>query len=307
MASFQRGLRPVLRRKHTGLAASDVLGTVELFSPAHRHLSPARGAFLAAAPSLLANLHGAAGVVDSARWRALASASPSVQLVGALFHRYTPDEPPRASMLRSLPAAHLTPTLLGHVAGLAHARADDRAIEAALRAHCEVAALARESGVTIARFVRLAELARDAAHEGADDDAHALAAALGARPGHAILARLLWELARGRGCLLEYAAGVATHVPDALSPAGRAALEPGSEARAAFLRRESPAVAAAPPTAATVARRAADGAAACAAPSAAEVEALGAALLARVSSKPVVAQGRYGFRGQPSRPDCVEV
>ncbi|KAJ1640890.1 hypothetical protein T492DRAFT_831623 [Pavlovales sp. CCMP2436] len=150
----------------SGLAAHDVRGCVALFARPYWHLSPARGALLLAAPALLANLHSAAGVHDAQHWQRLVSASPSAQLAAALFHKHSLEEPPRGSKLRSLPAAYLDAPLIGHLAGLAQARAGEAQAEATLRAHCDIAAVARESGVTIARFLRLGELVRAACDEG---------------------------------------------------------------------------------------------------------------------------------------------
>lgn len=286
-----------------GLAAHDVRGCVRLFAPRYRHLSPARGALLVAAPCALANLHACASVLDGANWRRLVSASPTAQLASSLFHRHAPDEPPRATQLRSLPAAYLDARLIGHVAGLAARRATEHQIHDALRAHCSIAELARESGVTVARFVRLAELVRDACDEG---DEYGMASALGAVPGAAVLLRLLWERAKTRSCLLDYVRALACHVPDALSAEGaRSALgddaardewvraAPSAMFTPSAMRSDVPATAAAAPSA-------------LAAPTADATEALVAQLLARVTYKPLVQQGRYGFRGQPARPDCVE-
>lgn len=282
-----------------GLAARDMRGCVGLFSPAHLHLSPARGALLAAAPCALANLHACAAVVDGAHWRRLASASPTAQLASALFHRHAPEEPPRGSQLRSLPAAYLDAPLIGHLTGLAQARACEAQIERALREHCGIAELARRSGVTIARFVRLAELVRAASEE---RDEYGMESALGAAPGMAVLLRLLWERARGRGCLLAYAAAVHAHAPAALSAGGRSAALEDGPARDAWVGAAA-AAASGPPL------RLSDAAAALAVgapPSAELAEGLAARLLARVTHKPLVQQGRYGFRQQPARPDCVE-
>lgn len=303
-----------------GLAARDVRGCVGLFASGFRHLSPARGALLVAAPCVLANLHACAAVVDGAHWRRLVSASPTAQLAAALFHKHAPEEPPRASQLRSLPAAYLDASMLGHFAGLAQRRASEVQIHAALREHCGIAELARESGVTIARFVRFGELVRSASEEG---DEYGMESALGAHPGTAVLLRLLWERAKGRGCLLDYARALAAHVPEALSDVGRrVALEEGAE-RAAWLGAYAAgahAAGAGSPAALPPPLRPRAAAAAIAAvttatarsgtppppPSAELAEALAARLLARVTHKPLVQQGRYGYREQPARPDCVE-
>lgn len=267
-----------------GLAARDVRGCLALFERSHWHLSPLRGALLVAAPALHSNLHACAAVVDAPNWRALASASPTVALVGALFHRTAADEAPRATQLRSLPAAYLCARMLGHLAGLAAAGADATATEAALRAHCGVSELASRTGVTIARFVRLGELVRDAMHE---PDGPACRA-LGRAPGAAVLTRLLWERAHSRACLARYAQGVGAHAPEALSPLGAAVAQGTGGAYDAWVRAEAPPCAEHDAAAAALERRA-------------------RRLVERVGSAPLVPHGRYGLAGGPPRGDCVEV
>ncbi len=137
-----------------------------------------------------------------ARWRS----SPACSLTRALFHRVHADEPLRATTNRSLPAAHLSPTLIARVAHLGSQPLSDTATHAALRAgRCsetglDVPALARETGVSIARFERLVDLVR-----AADAEENGPAGALVGR-GTALLLRLLWLRAshRGKPALWEY-------------------------------------------------------------------------------------------------------
>ena len=142
----------------------------------------------------------ASGVVT--RWRG----SPTCALARSLFHRVHADEPLRATTNRSLPAAHLSPPLVARVAHLASQPLSDASTHAALRAgRCSetglaVPALARETGVSIARFERLVELVR-----AADAEEEGPAGALAGR-GTALLLRLLWlrASARGKPALWEY-------------------------------------------------------------------------------------------------------
>jgi len=55
------------------------------------------------------------------------------RLVLELFHQAVPEEPVRATRNRSLPAAHFSPTLIGHVLGLAATRVDYAQIKHTLR------------------------------------------------------------------------------------------------------------------------------------------------------------------------------
>ena len=78
------------------------------------------------------------------------------QLVQELFHFTLPEEPVRPTRNLSLPAAHFTPRLLGHMLGLAHTGAPWEQIEATLRAE-GIAAVAKKTRVSIARFCRLVQ------------------------------------------------------------------------------------------------------------------------------------------------------
>jgi hypothetical protein len=162
------------------LLPSDVAGTVSIVRPDRWHLSPAVGLALSGCGShLLSRLYelephalsDGSRLTDGTVWRG----TPACRLVRSLFYRVEPDEPLRPTTNRSLPAAHLSPSLAAHVLGLAEAGGSDAATHAALRAAvCSetglgLPALARETGVSIARFQRLAEAVREADQDGYGD------------------------------------------------------------------------------------------------------------------------------------------
>ena len=152
------------------LLPSHARGTMSVLRPEARHLSPAVGLALSSGgchllsrlfdlePSLAdgALIETAAG---AARWKG----TPVCRLARELFHRQHPAETLKITANRSLPAAHLSPSLTAHVVGLANtaSHAGDAAVHQALRAATcsetglSLPALARETGVSIARFERL--------------------------------------------------------------------------------------------------------------------------------------------------------
>ncbi len=223
--------------------------------------------------------------------------------VGALlrdsFHRNMVEEPLRPTTNRSLPCAHLSASLTGHVLGLAWRRPGSEAISKALRvATCsetgyDVPKLARKTGVTIARFERL--VAQVAA---ADDEADAPLP----YAGSAILLRHLWLRSSSREDLWTFLATLEEHYGPALSPdahrlgrqawieqppfgaADMASLAVLRAARHVFSRGES-------------------------APSEvhASYERLAAALALGGSRAAPLLQGRYGYDEQPPVADCAEM
>ena len=180
------------------------------------HLSPAIGLGLGSALlRRLYDLEPAVQLAEGARVNNGVDSSTDIyrgSAVGALlrdsFHRNHPEEPLRPTTNRSLPAAHLSPSLTGHVLGLAWRRPGSAAVGKALReAVCsetglDVPKLARTTGVTIARFERL--VAQVCA---ADDE-------LGAplpHTGTAILLRHLWLRSSGRAELWTFLSTLDTH------------------------------------------------------------------------------------------------
>ena len=106
------------------LRPSDAIGTLSVLRPDRWHLSPAFGlALLSGGSPFVSRLYGlephapsdGAVLADGSKWRS----TPSCRLARALFHRVQPDEPLRPTTNRSLPAAHLSPSLVAHVLALA--------------------------------------------------------------------------------------------------------------------------------------------------------------------------------------------
>ena len=173
---------------------------MSILRPECYHLSPAVGlAFSAGGSHLLSRLYDlqpAVAMADGARtqsfdgkevrWKGCASGA----LARSLFHRNHADEPLRPTNNRSLPAAHLSPSITASIAGLAWSRPGSAVVHASLRACvCSetgqpLPALAKETGVTIARFERLVEQVAQA-----DDEPEAPLPHLGT----SMLMRLLWQ------------------------------------------------------------------------------------------------------------------
>jgi hypothetical protein len=147
---------------------------------AHWALSPAVGLALAQDAGLWSNLRAASE----------SRADSFSRLLRSLFFAPCHKAPIRRTRNESLPAAHLSPELLGHLAGLGlltSAPADT--IHARLRA-LGISPLAKRTGVSIARFVSLALDFRAAA----DADGHAHELGLIAQPAHALASTFAWEL-----------------------------------------------------------------------------------------------------------------
>ena len=109
------------------LLPSAARGTMAALRPAAYHLSPAVGLAVGAGGAhLLSNLY---SVRDE-----LGGGSASATLARELFHRTHPQEPLRPTANKSLPAAHLSPSLCAAVAALAWERPGSAAVNAALRA-----------------------------------------------------------------------------------------------------------------------------------------------------------------------------
>ena len=211
-----------------------------------------------------------------------------------LYHRVHHDEPLRATANRSLPGAHLSPSLAAVVIGLTDARADSAAVRATLRgARCSgtgltLPKLASETGVSIARFERLVELAIEADAE-ADGPVGALQ-----RPGTAFLLRHLWQRCAagpGRPGLLEYLTELDAQFGPVLveTRADERSFE-AEELRAPSVR-----------AAATALYEGDDDG------TAAAFELLACALARGGARAPPIAEHRVGYKGHPPRADCAEL
>ena len=193
------------------LLPSAVRGTMSVVAPNAQHLSPAVGLALSAGGAqLIANLYELEPRVPMATGTRGFSAdgvpvtfqgSPSGALCRDIFHRNHPEEPLRPTSNRSLPAAHLSASLVADTLGLAWRRPGKSEVRDVLkRATCsetglQVPALARETGVSIARFERLIDQVILA-----DDDPHAPLPYMGT----SLLLRHLWLRSSSRRELWTY-------------------------------------------------------------------------------------------------------
>ncbi len=306
------------------LLPSHARGTMTVLRAEASHFSPALGLALSAGGSGLlsrlydlepstpiaegARVRGPDG--SSARWQA----SPSCALSRDLFHRVHPDEPLRPTANQSLPAAHLSASLTAHILGLASAegsRSGSAASYGALRgATCSdtglsVPKLARETGVSIARFERLIE---QVAHADAEEEQGPLR-----RAGTMLMLRLLWLRAgsAGKSELWTFLRTLDEHYGPVLVGEAREA----ADGSGAGLAKEwvgssfdAPSLA---PAAVLRAGSILYGAGGDEAPSTHEqaeaFEVVAAALAMGGARPPPLLQGRYGFRDQPAVADCAEL
>ena len=272
------------------------------------HLSPCIG--LALGSTLLRRLYDlepAVQLAEGARVHNGVDGSTSLyraSAVGALlrdsFHRNHPDEPLRPTTNRSLPCAHLSPSLIAHVLGLAWRRPGGEAIGKALRAATcsetgfDVPKLARTTGVTIARFERLV-----AQVVAADDEPDAPLP----HTGSAILLRHLWLRSSSREDLWTYLATLEAHYGPALSAdahdLSRSAWRAQPPYGAAELAAPSVLSAAVDVFSRDVDEALSD--------RRASFERLAAALALGGSRASPLLQGRYGYREQPPVADCAEM
>lgn len=289
-------------------------GTCAVLWPSMRHLSPAIGLAFTGS-HLLGRLH----ELDPPSGDA-AHSSASL-LVTQLFHRNQREEPIFPTTNRSLAAAHLSASLTAHIGGIATAGLGANAAHAALRrATCSetgltLPQLARETGVTIARFERLVEQVRAA------DGTH-VAQCIGIENlGSALLMRHLWlrSNALGKSALWTYLKTLhECYGPALTSDAVELFDSPGSKKSRSWMESAFSQTDLAP---AAIARAAnlvllgceedggASGGASCS--HAAEASAfelvVAASSQAANNRSPPLRQGKYGYRGQPAVADCAEL
>ena len=294
--------RLVASRRH--LHARNAKATATILSPSAQYLSPVHGLALHNSPALDSLLGLAQDAGDE-------TAPPASRLAHALFHRNTGDasEPLRPTRNRSLAAAHLCPRLQGEVLGLACRGAKLPEVREALEA-AGVAALARETRVSIARFERLVSLTASAVEEDPP-------------VGAAVFLAYVWARADGRACLLAFLDALARHRPGLFAPDSRPRCEEWrSEWVATAFGNDvnyllgGGSVAVAPPPAELEALLGVGAAAATGEEGeeveqeqeldAAALERLVYTLVARHGCAPEVRQESHGWRGQPAVADCVE-
>ena len=285
------------------LHARHAKGSATLLSEPHAlSLSPVLGLLLHRS-SMLSVLWEAGGCT---------TAPATARLARQLFHRNEPQEPLRPTRNRSLAAAHLTPSLAGHLLGLSLCCAAEAEVRSVLQRQ-GVNELARRTRVSIARFVRLQQLLRDSLEEAptattpattptATKPATATPAAAipAALSGTSVLLAFLWSSATSKACLLDFYLATAQHMP----PHSLLALnaKPGCQRWRQAWTLDSfsanSAVLATPAEVRAVLSHA---------PSASALELLGFVLCSGGSERPEIVQERHGYRGEaPHVPDCVE-
>eukprot|EP00960_Hanusia_phi_P063059 765353-Hanusia_phi.AAC.1 len=187
----------LLQRRSLALPASFVQGTMRILRAEAVDFSPALGLLAYHSHSLIANLYnlGCAG--------SELGMEEAVQLSRLLFHRRDASLPLRAVRSPSMAAYHLDPSAIGHILGLAVARADEEEVRNVLEA-CGIRSnhvKGRRTGVSRARYVEIVRL---------------LSKGL-ARPSRPFLLLLLlsflWEKAVSKRCLLDFLLALNTHVP----------------------------------------------------------------------------------------------
>ena len=168
---------------------------------------PARGLLIGASP-LLPALWALGGFAHS---------SPAALLVRSLYHRHEPQEPLRRTRNRSLPGCHAAEDLRlqGHILGLAISGASEADAVNALRSS-GLAPLARTTKVSLARFARLATLAR----AGLSDRSYT-PALLPSLCTSTILMAFAWTTAHSKAELLSFFEAAAQHLPPGTLLSGR--------------------------------------------------------------------------------------
>ncbi|KAJ1624601.1 hypothetical protein T492DRAFT_844628 [Pavlovales sp. CCMP2436] len=281
-----------------GLTPAAVRGTMACVGARYWALSPAAGLALAQDAGLWANLR----VASERREDGLS------RLHRQLFFAPCHEAPIRRTRNASLPATHLTPELLGHVAGIGLlTAASDDAIHTRLR-ELGVAQLARQTGVSITRFVGLAKDFRAAAVL-ADGSVPELAPLL--HPAHALTSTFAWELCASREDLLRYLLALHTYAP----VLGDERLVKSAQYRAEWLRQEFTSVELTNEEGLADAARLLLGhewdslepMQRLRGAGALELLAAASSTTGKTEGPPEVAQARYGFNGQIARADCVEV
>lgn len=296
-------IRVLERRLHARHAKS----TATLLGADCLNLSPVHGLLLSGSPAL------------GSIWAAGEADGPAVgRLARALFNRHDSEEPLRPSRNKSQPAVHLTPALQGACLGLA-LRGAEAEVRSALM-DLGVAALAKETKVSIVRFERFVRLLGEAIRSPvpllprggggrvAVSDAEADPVTI---CGITVMLAHVWTSARTKLCLLAFLSSLQQHAPhlELFHPSAAPECE---RWRAEFVADDfgdevhfmlgggSRSI---PPEPAELEALCAGGAPAV--PPAA-LERLAYTLAAREGCAPEVAQEVHGYQGQPPIADCVE-
>ena len=315
--------RPFLLRRRRApartfaLSAAQVRGTASVLrDDARATLSPAIGLVTLHANALVGNLVRADFARDDGGAGDDGGLAQTGVLARDLFFQRDESEPPAATRSRSRVAYHLTPTRLGHLAGMATdgvARtADD--IEAVLATLGVVGVKKRKSGrrvavdgeltqISMVRFVRMFQLAA-AAHRGAGAGAMS--------PAMPLLLRFLWQRASSKRDLLDFLLAAEQYRPvfrDDDGGGSAAALRHDADAQRAWCESEF--------SRDDLADTAPGGAVERAAlqllggggggDAGRDLELVAAGLSSAHAFKPVVKLRRHTYNGADDRADCVEV
>ena len=265
--------------------------------------SPAHGLLLGVSPAL------------PALWElgGMCAKQSAALLTRQLWHRHEPQEPLRHTRNLSLPAAHLAanPSMQGVLFGLALSDAPLQVQKDVLRAK-GVAALARKTKVSMARFLRLVDLIRAGLTAPDHVDIGATASPVVVSTATVMLA-FLWSTARSKQCLLDFYEAAEKVLPsggllggeyDATCKRWRShwvqsSFGPGAANDGTPLSRQA--------AASLVASAETEGTSADTRDTARAIELLGYVLGARGSDRPLVEQSRHTYKGGREVADCVEV
>ena len=201
------------------LTAAQIRDTTRLLRPDAVRYSPALGLLLFNAMPFVSNLRWSEALASTmGHDRALANAC---MLAEELFFQRERSQPLALTRSRSRVAYYLTPSLLGHILGLASATPplSDRELDDALRnlgvATNKVNGV--KNGVSLARWRRVIRLAGPASYS--SDDRGKWTSGVGEQLAIAMLLRVLWERASTKACLATFLTTLDAYTP-VLRPAG---------------------------------------------------------------------------------------
>lgn len=204
------------------LTAAQIRDTTRLLRPDAVRYSPALGLLLFNAMSFVSNIRWCEALATTMEHdRALANACT---LAEELFFQRERSQPLALTRSRSRVGYYLTPSLLGHILGLASATPplSDQELDEALRnlgvATNKVNGV--KNGVSLARWRRVIRLAEPAAY--ASDGRGKWTSGVGAQLAIGMLLRVLWERASTKACLARFLTTLDAYTP-VLRPAGECA------------------------------------------------------------------------------------
>lgn len=196
------------------LTAAQIRDTTRLLRPEAVRYAPALGLLMFNAMPFVSNIRWCETFVTAmGHDRALANACI---LAEELFFQRSRSQPLALTRSRSRVAYYLTPSLLGHVLGLASATPplSDKQLNEALRnlgiTTNKVNGV--KTGVSLARWRRVIRLAEPVASS-SNNDYDELAEGIGGQLAIAMLLRVLWERASTKACLATFLTTLDTYTP----------------------------------------------------------------------------------------------